>query len=152
MTLSLGMLEHRAPADPARSDGEADHAPTIAALVDGAREGDRSAFGRLYERFAPMVHGLLLARVSPQDADDLTQDVFLTAFQRMPALRDARAFGGWIAAIARNAAVDLHRRTPSTSELPETLSGPDRPTVEAAEILRLIRELPEARRLLAARD
>jgi RNA polymerase sigma-70 factor, ECF subfamily len=123
-----------------------EEAAALAALVDGARAGDRSAFGRLYERFAPMVHGLLLARVRPQDADDLTQEVFLNAIQRLHALRDVRAFGGWIAAIARNAAVDLYRRSPATAELPETLGGPDRPSAEAAEVLRLIRELPAAYR------
>ena len=37
--------------------------PDDAALVAAARAGDRSAFGRLYERYARMVHGILLARV-----------------------------------------------------------------------------------------
>ena len=125
---------------------EADEAASVAALVDGARAGDRSAFGRLYERFAPMIHGLLLARVRRQDADDLTQEVFLSAIQQLHVLRDARAFGGWIAAIARNAAVDHYRRTPATIELPGSLSGPAPPSAEAEEALRLIRGLPEAYR------
>lgn len=118
----------------------------MTALVNGARDGDRSAFGRLYERFAPMVHGLLLARVAPQDADDLTQEVFLSALQRLHALRNAEAFGAWIAAIARNAAIDLSRRSPATIELPEALDAPHRPSVEAAEVLTIIRRLPEAYR------
>lgn len=146
MALSLGMLEHRVPAEATLTDEKADDAAAVAALVDGARAGDRTAFGRLYERFAPIVHGLLLARVRPQDADDLTQEVFLNAIQRLHGLRDARAFGGWIAAIARNAAVDLYRRSPATTELPQSLGGPDRPTAEAAEVLRAIRRLPEAYR------
>lgn len=145
MALSLGMLAQRFSAETAADRGT-EEAAAVAALVDGARSGDPSAFGRLYERFAPMVHGLLLARVRPEDADDLTQDVFLSAIQRLHALRDPRAFGGWIAAIARNAAVDLYRRSPATTELPQTLGGPDRPVAEAAEILRIIRELPEAYR------
>ena len=146
MALSLSMLERRAPAEAALTDSRPDDRPAVAELVDGARAGDRSAFGQLYERFAPMVHGLLLARVSPQDADDLTQEVFLSAIQRLQGLRDVRAFGGWIAAIARNAAVDLYRRSPATTELPETRGERDRPTAEAAEVLRVIRELPEAYR------
>jgi hypothetical protein len=40
-------------------------------LVAAAWDGDRTAFGRLYERYAPMVHGLLLARVPRADVDDL---------------------------------------------------------------------------------
>ena len=140
------MLEHYVAAEAAPADGAIDEASAVAALVDRARAGDRSAFGRLYERFAPMVHGLLLARVRPQDADDLTQEVFLSAIQRLHVLRDSRAFGGWIAAIARNATVDLYRRSPATTELPPTLGSPDRPTAEAEEALRLIRELPQAYR------
>jgi len=145
MALALSMLENRLSTKEAATDRETDDA-VVAALVDGARSGDRSAFGKLYERFAPMVHGLLLARVSRQDADDLTQEVFVNAIERLHALRDARAFGGWIAAIARNAAVDLYRRAPATTGLPQTLGGPDRPSAEAAEALRLIRELPAAYR------
>ena len=145
MGFSLGMVAHRVPAG-AAANRDTEDAAGVAALVNGARAGDRTAFGRLYERFAPMVHGLLLARVRPEDADDLTQEVFLSAIQRLDALRDARAFGGWIAAIARNAAVDLYRRSPATTELPQALGGPDRPIAEAAEVLRIIRELPEAYR------
>ncbi len=46
-------------------------------LVEAAREGDRTAFGCLYDRYARMVHGILLARVPPSEVDDLVQDVFL---------------------------------------------------------------------------
>ena len=134
------------PSDAALEQGETDEAAFVAALVAGARAGDPSAFGRLFERFAPVVHGLLLARVSFQDAEDLTQEVFLNAIQRLGALRDPRAFGGWVAAMARNAAVDLYRRSPATTELPPMLAGPDPPAAEAAEMLRLIRELPHAYR------
>src|SRR5262245_39175231 len=72
-------------------------------LVRAARDGDSSAFARLYERYGRVVHGLLLARVSRRmsrdDADDLVQDVFLTAWRRLDSLRDPAAFGGWIAMI-----------------------------------------------------
>jgi len=38
-------------------------------LIRAAAEGDRGAFGELYNRYARMVHGILLARVRPGDAD-----------------------------------------------------------------------------------
>src|SRR5260221_927250 len=47
------------------------------ALVRAARTGDRFAFGQLYQRFAPMVHGVLLARVRPEAGDDLLHDGFV---------------------------------------------------------------------------
>ena len=50
-----------------------------ASLVNAARQGDRAAFGRLYEGYARMVHGILLTRVPPGEVDDLVQDVFVLA-------------------------------------------------------------------------
>src|SRR5690606_7322012 len=52
-------------------------------LILAARAGDRAAFSRLYTRFAPMVHAVLLARVNPADADDLVQEVFLVAMRKL---------------------------------------------------------------------
>src|SRR5436190_14823455 len=83
-----------------RFDGS--HALEDAGLVRDACGGDQGAFARLYERYARIVHGLLLARVPRGDVDDLVQDVFLAAWNRLPSLRDQGAFGGWLSMIARN--------------------------------------------------
>lgn len=125
-----------------------------AVLVSAARDGDRAAFGRLYDRYARMVHGILLARVPPRDVDDLVHDVFLQALGRIRALRDAERFGAWLAAITRNRARDYHRHTKAAAELSEDLSegaieeaGQSVPSdAEAATILAVIRGLPEAYR------
>jgi RNA polymerase sigma-70 factor (ECF subfamily) len=117
-----------------------------ALLVESVRRGDRESFGRLYDLYAPMVHGILLARVPWGEVDDLVQDVFLVAFKRIHTLREAGAFGGWLAMIARNRAVDFHRRKRETEELPENLAQKVSVDPEAAEALRLIRTLPEAYR------
>jgi RNA polymerase sigma-70 factor (ECF subfamily) len=117
-----------------------------APLVEAVRGGDRDAFGRLYDLYAPMVHGILLARVPFDEVDDLVQDVFLIAFKRLQTLREAGAFGGWLAMITRNRAVDFHRRKRETEELPENLARPRSVDNEAAEALRLIRTLPDAYR------
>jgi RNA polymerase sigma-70 factor, ECF subfamily len=79
--------------------------------VAAAREGDRAAFGQLYERYARMVHGVLLARVPVGEVDDLVQDVFMRALRRFSTLRETASFGAWLAAIARNVANDYHRRS-----------------------------------------
>lgn len=117
-----------------------------ARIVEAVRRGDHDSFGRLYDLYAPMVHGILLARVPWDEVDDLVQDVFLVAFKRIHTLREAGAFGGWLAMIARNRAVDFHRRKRATEELPETLAQRSSVDPEAAEALRLIRTLPEAYR------
>ena len=129
----------RFPAGHAAEDGE---------LVRAARTGDESAFARLYDRYARMVHGVLLARVPRQDVEDLVQDVFLTTWRRLDDLRDAAAFGGWIAMIARNRATDAHRRGTDYVELPQDLQSPGRAGVEAEAhaALDAIRALPDAYR------
>jgi RNA polymerase sigma-70 factor (ECF subfamily) len=116
-----------------------------AALVRAAQGGDRTAFGSLYEQYSRMVHGILLAHVSYTDAEDLVQDVFLRAMQQLHSLRDASAFGGWLAAIARRLAVDLHRKYRPTPDSQETPGGP-RPNDEAFEVLEVLRSLPKAYR------
>lgn len=117
-----------------------------AILAHAAREGDRVAFGRLYERYSRMIHGILLARIPRPDVDDLTHDVFLTALRQIHTLRKSSAFGGWLAMIARNRATDYHRSTPEVTELTEDFPGEDSPQAEAILILEKIRSLPEAYR------
>jgi RNA polymerase sigma-70 factor (ECF subfamily) len=80
--------------------------------------------------------------------------------QRLGSLRDPAAFGGWLAAIARNRATDHFRRAQPTSSLPDELDGetlpapgragphavvaPDR--LEALAVMAIIRTLPDAYR------
>jgi RNA polymerase sigma-70 factor, ECF subfamily len=115
-------------------------------LVAEARRGDRTAFGRLYERFAPMVHGILLARVPRCEAEDLLQDVFVSALRRLDTLRDNAAFGGWLAAIARNRARDHYRSSVDSAELSEDIAAPSANGNRALAVLAAIRRLPEAYR------
>ncbi|HET7695983.1 MAG TPA: sigma-70 family RNA polymerase sigma factor [Vicinamibacterales bacterium] len=126
----------------------AGHAAEDGALVRAARRGDASAFARLYDRYARIVHAALLARVPRQDVEDLVQDVFLAAWRRLDDLRDPAAFGGWIARIARNRATDSRRRSADFVELPADLQGPGAASaeLEAHAALDAIRALPEAYR------
>jgi RNA polymerase sigma-70 factor (ECF subfamily) len=126
----------------------AGHASEDADLVLDARGGDEGAFRRLYDRYARMIHGLLLTRVPRADVDDLVQEVFLTAWSRLRALRDPAAFGGWIATIARHRAADFHRSAVDSSELPADLQAHDATAerAEALSVLAIIKALPEAYR------
>ncbi len=117
-----------------------------------ARGGDRDAYGELYQRFSRAVHGVLVTRVPPQDADDLVQDVFIHAWPRLGDLREPAAFGGWICTIARRRARDHHRHARRSGmgglkPAPTPISA-DRPDIsaEAAAAVAAIQELPEAYR------
>jgi RNA polymerase sigma-70 factor (ECF subfamily) len=117
-----------------------------AVLVTAALEGDRDGFGRLYDLYAPLVHGILLARVPRVEVDDLVQDIFLQAFKKLHTLRNGAAFGPWIAMIARNRAVDFYRRSRETVEITDDVRGSNTSDSRATEILELIRNLPDAYR------
>ncbi len=117
-----------------------------AELARAARQGSRTAFGRLYDRYSRMVHGILLARVPRSEVDDLVQDVFLSALRQLSSLRDDAAFGGWLAMITRNRANDYHRRSHEWAELPENIAAADRRSPEALAAMQAIRRLPVAYR------
>lgn len=117
----------------------------LAALVCAAQNGDRAAFGALYERHARMIHGILLSHVRFADAEDLVQDVFIRAMQQLHSLRDPVAFGSWLAAIARRSATDLHRKQKPSRETHDRAeaAGPDQ---EAFSVLTEVQKLPKAYR------
>jgi RNA polymerase sigma-70 factor (ECF subfamily) len=115
-------------------------------LIRAAAAGDRPAFGELYVRYARMVHGILLARVPPGDAEDLVQDVFLSAMKQLGKLRTAAAFRGWLGAIARNRAMDYFRGAREETPLDERVAAVRGASVESFAALDAIRNLPEAYR------
>jgi RNA polymerase sigma-70 factor, ECF subfamily len=118
----------------------------VVCLVRSAQDGDRAAFAELYRRHARAVHGILLSRVAAIDVEDLVQDVFMQAMERLSSLHDPTAFGAWLAAIARNRAAAHWRRRPVHVELPDHLAIQPRDRTEALAALTAIRNLPEAYR------
>jgi len=119
-------------------------------LVEAARQGDRAAFGRLYDRYARMVHGILLARVPFSEVDDLVQDVFLSALPRIHTLRDITRFGPWLAAITRNRANDYHRNAVEevglSEDAPASTKQAGTEETDVAVLLDKVRSLPETYR------
>jgi len=93
--------------------------PIEQTIVRAVLEGEHDRFGRLYEMYAPLVHGVLLARVPRDEVDDLVQDIFLHALRKLHTLRNPTAFGPWIAMIARNRAMDFHRASRDMVEVEE---------------------------------
>ena len=119
-------------------------------LVEAARRGDRDAFARLYENYAPVVHGLLLTRTRRTDVIDLVHDVFVSALRRIASLETPESFGPWLCAIARNLAKDAHKKRRDVVELDEEVRAADArddgDAEEAARALAAVRALPDAYR------
>lgn len=115
------------------------------ASSSSSSSGDRD-FDHLYAQYARLVHGILLARVPYADVEDLKQEVFLSAFERIGTLRDPAAFGAWIAQIARHRALDYLRAVKPTIELDPRHRVTEPASPEALVVLDAIASLPEAYR------
>ena len=81
-----------------------------AALVERARRGDAAAFEGLVRRYARQAHAVALAIVKePADADDVCQDAFIRALERLEECRNPARFGAWFLRIVRNRAHSVRR-------------------------------------------
>lgn len=77
-----------------------------AEIVGRVLSGQRDEFGRLVERYMPMVHALVRANLGLMgDIDDIAQDAFLSAFHSLDKLRNPEKFAGWLASITRHECV-----------------------------------------------
>lgn len=85
-----------------------------ASLIQAATAGDEGAFERLYRRHVARIHTLVRRMVGPDQADDLTQDVFIRAWNKLPTFRAESAFGTWLHRLAVN--VVLSRKRSEKSE------------------------------------
>ncbi|MCD4721069.1 MAG: RNA polymerase sigma factor [Desulfobacula sp.] len=80
-------------------------------LVLKAAKGDRAAFHRLVNQYRGSVYRMVYYRIrSKVDAEDLTQDVFFTAYRNLSGLKDPRWFKSWLYRIALNRVRDFVRK------------------------------------------
>lgn len=97
-------MTRQAPRTQDASDGD------LAAIAARARAGERAALRQLVEKSAPRIYRLALRVVGdPDEADDVVQETYIRAWERIDELRDPSAVMGWLSRIARNAARDRLR-------------------------------------------
>jgi RNA polymerase sigma factor (sigma-70 family) len=95
---------------------------TDAQLVSRCRKGDAAAWNEFVERFSRYVYAICSRgfRLAQHDAEDVFQEVFSRAFQRLPELRNDEAVRPWLAQLTRRLCIDklrlLARDTPSDGE------------------------------------
>ena len=106
-----------------------------------------SEIDAIWRRFLPMLRQTVRARVDRDaDADDVLQEVLLRVHASLGCLRDSGKLAAWLCQIARNAAMDHHRRRPREMALAKTdVAQPD-PDAEdaAARLAPYVRELLDA--------
>ena len=115
---------------------------SITELVSLAQDGDREAFGQLVERFERAVYAIALRRLGNHaEAQELTQEVFVQALQRLHQLREPERLGGWLRSITNRMAINrATRRRPVLSAEPAGLEDTCAETVTPLDdLLRLER-------------
>ncbi len=93
------------------------------ALVDRCRKGDLGAFEELYRQHAGRLYSVACRMVgNPSDAEDLLQEIFLSAHRKLDSFRGESALGTWLYRLATNLCLDhLRSRAARTSQLTGTL-------------------------------
>jgi RNA polymerase sigma-70 factor (ECF subfamily) len=97
----------------------------VTRLVRAARAGDRAAFGELVRRFEGAVYAIALRKLGrPLEAEELAQEVFIKAYEKLDQLKVPAAFGGWLRAITVRLAINrMVRRTGAVATEPELLEA-----------------------------
>jgi RNA polymerase sigma-70 factor (ECF subfamily) len=116
-------------AAPAAEEPRDDGQPTDRELVERSQKGDGEAFAMLVERHQRQLYRLALRMTgSEADANEVLQEAFLNAWQKLPLFRGEAQFSSWLYRIAANSALmrlRRKRRAPDAlSEQPLELSGP----------------------------
>jgi RNA polymerase sigma-70 factor (ECF subfamily) len=78
-------------------------------LLVSARQGDEEAFAIFLRRHTATVHRWMVRAVGQEDADDMTQDIFLKAYRGLPRFRGEAPPRAWLASIADNAVKNRYR-------------------------------------------
>jgi RNA polymerase sigma factor (sigma-70 family) len=87
-------------------------------LVAAVRAGDDHAFEQLYHRYQRRIGAYIYGMVHDHGrAEDITQDVFMSALRRMRATETPIAFKPWVYEIAKNACIDAFRRSKRAEEI-----------------------------------
>lgn len=117
-------------------------------LIARARQGDREAFADLYQRYLPMMYAYVRARVyDDHDAEDLTEQVFLRAFQALSRYRPRGwPYSAYLYRIARRLVIDHMRR----GRRQASMELPDEPAAEGPSVDEILIGNDDRRRVRAA--
>ena len=128
--------------------------PSDKTLIRAVFAGDKAAYETLYDRYAPLVRAVCYDTTGNlADAQDLAQDVFMWAYEKLGHLRDPERFGKWLIGIARLRCKEWRRQRLRSQNKSVRLNddqavAPEPPDDSRIELLReMITTLPEKERL-----
>lgn len=110
------------------------------ALAERCREGDAGAFEELYRSQSPRLFGLACRMVGRADAEDLLQEIFLTAHRKLTLYKGESSLGTWLFRLATNICLDHLRSRGArfahvTDELDE---APEASPVQSGAVLGVV--------------
>ena len=95
-----------------------------AELIQRTLEGDESAFGFLVDKYKGSVHALAYRKLGDfHTAEEITQDTFLKAYQKLSTLRDPGRFPGWLYVIAARCCISWFRQNRLQTESLDSVKG-----------------------------
>ena len=101
-------------------------------LVQRAREGYRDAYGELVDRHGPRTYRVALRLLgNRQDAEDVTQEALVAAWQQLPSFRGDASYSTWLFRIVTRRALNRIARAPAADSL-DRLGDVSGPTAEPA--------------------
>jgi RNA polymerase sigma-70 factor (ECF subfamily) len=125
-------------------------------LIEKTLSGDREAFGRLVHKYQSSTYALAFQRIGNGAlAEEIAQDAFVTAYQKLGQLKDRRRFGNWLRSITIRLCgmwLRSQKRKPRTRPLPVghvAESSADQSPEALFDIDALIQRLPERLRAAA---
>ena len=118
------------------------------ALAERCRGGDSGAFEELYRAHAPRLFGLACRMVGRTEAEDLLQDIFLTAHRKLGLYKGESSLGTWLFRLATNQCLDyLRSRGARFAQLTETFE--DEPVSTVTGTMRSAADRLDLERALA---
>jgi RNA polymerase sigma-70 factor (ECF subfamily) len=143
---------------PSAAASPAGHVADLA-LVERCRTGDLGAFEEIYRAHSGRLYSLALRMVgNPADAEDLLQEIFLSAHRKLEGYRGEAALGTWLYRLATNQCLDyLRSRAAKTSQVTGTIDDEiglsdvgsrnlGERTVAKMDLERALAQLPEGAR------
>jgi RNA polymerase sigma-70 factor (ECF subfamily) len=107
-------------------------------VIQSIKEGNRNDYRELVERYQALVFRTCMGFVhNKQDAEDLTQEVFIRAWQAIPLFKGESSFATWLYRIAINAALNNQRKTKKSFIIRriDAMFGSEKNMVTAPEVI-----------------
>ncbi len=130
----------------------------IKKLLSKAKSGENAAFGELYELCFDKIYRFIYFRVGHKEiAEDLTEEIFIKAFENLHTLNQSGSFEAWLYQIARNKVIDYYRRKQMLTNLEDVEHSLEYETnlidvvnlkIEQRIFVKLLKELPSEQQIV----